>query len=74
MDTKKKFNSKEKAKDVNEKSLERLHRSLFDHPSEEEWSATRSLAQPSFLKQVNSRAVGHSEPLKVSPTVPKDNA
>ncbi len=34
--------------------LERFHRSHFEHPDAKTWAATKSLAQPSFLKQVKS--------------------
>ena len=34
--------------------LEQLHRTLFDHPDRETWNGTRSLAQPSFLKQTDT--------------------
>ncbi len=70
MDVRKQDNLDGSTGNVNEQSLEQLHRSPFDHPSDEEWSATRSLAQPSFLKQVDSRGSGRSEPIKVSLDAP----
>ena len=54
-------------KDASARELERLHRSLFSHPDSEKWDATGSLAQPSFLKQVDSRGGAHTAPVKVSP-------
>ena len=65
----KKSESEDKAKDISDKSLEKLHREFFTHPSDEEWNATRSLAQPSFLRQVNSRGGAHSKPLKNSSAI-----
>ncbi len=38
------------------RDLERQHRALFNSPSEKEWNSIGSLAQPSFLKQVDSGA------------------
>lgn len=68
MDSEKRLKSEDKRKDIDDQSFEHLHRSLFDHPNDEEWSATRSLAQPSFLKQIDSRGSAHGQPMKVSPT------
>ena len=56
-----------KKKDASAREFEHLHRSLFSHPDSKEWEATSSLAQPSFLKQVESRGSGHTAPVKVSP-------
>ena len=46
------------------RDLESLHRSFFEHPDDGNWSATRSLAQPSFLRQVDSCAGAHSTPAR----------
>ena len=48
-----------------DRSLESLHRALFDCPDDSDWEATRSLAQPSFLKQIDSRGGAHSTPVGV---------
>lgn len=66
MDADKRLKSEDKKKDIDDQSFEHLHRNLFDHPNDEEWSATRSLAQPSFLKQIPSRGSAHSQTMKVS--------
>ena len=58
--------SEDKKKDTDDQSLEHLHRNLFDHPNDGEWSATRSLAQPSFLRQVKSHGSDHSQPVRAS--------
>ena len=68
MDAEKQLKSEDKKKDIDDQSFEHLHRNLFTHPSDEEWSATRSLDQPSFLKQIDSHGSAHSQPMKVSPT------
>lgn len=49
--------------DINsdDKTLEYLHHDMFDYLESEEWSAAHSLAQPSFLKQVDSRIVRRSK-------------
>ena len=52
--TTEKYSRKESSK------LEEIHRSLFDHPDSETWNATKSLAQPSFLKQIESFGGSHS--------------
>lgn len=49
--------------------LERQHRAMFNSPSEKEWSSIRSLAQPSFLKQVDSYGSNHTLKLNSSRTV-----
>ena len=67
MDAEKQIKSEDRKKDTDDQSLEHLHRNLFDHPNDDEWSATRSLAQPSFLKQVKSNGSDHSQPMKGSP-------
>lgn len=41
-------------------NLEKFHRSYFNHPDAKTWAATKSLAQPSFLKQVKSSGGCHS--------------
>ena len=69
MDVEKQRKSEDKTRDINDQSLERLHRDLFDHPNEKEWKATRSLAQPSFLKQIDSHGGGHSKLEKVSAVI-----
>lgn len=58
-----------KKKEADNREFERLHRSLFDHPDSKNWDAAGSLAQPSFLRQVKSRGVAHTVPVKVSPAV-----
>ena len=68
MDDGKQLKSEDKKKDIDDQSFEHLHRNLFTHPNDEEWNATRSLDQPSFLKQINSHGSAHSQPMKVSPT------
>lgn len=45
------------------RNLEEIHRSLFDHPDTETWKATKSLAQPSFLKQIESFGGSHCGPM-----------
>ena len=55
----------------NDRSLESLHRSLFDCPDDNDWKATRSLAQPSFLKQIDSRGGAHSTPVRVFSDTPR---
>lgn len=50
---------------LNDQSLESLHRTLFNYPDDKNWKATRSLAQPSFLKQIDSRGGAHSTPVSV---------
>ena len=58
--------SENRAKDINDKSLEKIHRNSFVHLNGEKWNATPSLAQPSFLEQVNSCGRAHSQPVKIS--------
>ena len=69
MNVEKQPKSEDKTKDTDDQSLEHLHHNLFDHPSDEQWSATRSLVQPSFLKQIKSRGGVHSRPVEVSPVI-----
>ncbi len=69
MDAEKQRKPEDKTIDTDDQSLENLHRNLFNHPNNEEWNATRSLAQPSFLKQVESHGGSHSQPMKISPVV-----
>ncbi len=54
-----------------DRSLESLHRALFDCPDDNDWKATHSLAQPSFLKQIDSRGGAHSTPVVVSSDTPR---
>ena len=54
-----------------DRSLESLHRALFDCPDDNDWKATHSLAQPSFLKQIDSRGGAHSTPVAVSSDAPR---
>ena len=54
-----------------DRSLESLHRALFDCPDDNDWEATRSLAQPSFLKQIDSRGGAHSTPVRVFSYTPR---
>lgn len=56
--------NKEKIKDVDRQELESIHRALFDHPDIKTWNATRSLAQPSFLDQIDNYSSAHSKTLK----------
>ena len=71
MNTKKK--RKPDIKDTDDQNLERIHRTLFDHPDPEEWNATLSLAQPSFLKQIDSYSDTHSKPLAASQPVTEND-
>ena len=50
---------------LNDRSLESLHRTLFNCPDDKNWEATRSLAQSSFLKQIDSCGGAHSTPARV---------
>ena len=50
---------------LNDRSLESLHRTLFNCLDDKNWEATRSLAQPSFLKQIDSCGGAHSTPARV---------
>lgn len=50
------------------RELERQHRALFNSPSDEEWNSVGSLAQPSFLKQVDSGASHHTSSMNSSRT------
>ena len=52
--------SKGEVGSAEDRDLESLHRSFFEHPDDRSWSATRSLAQPSFLKQIDSCGGAHS--------------
>ena len=72
MDVDKQTESGDKTRDRDDRLLEHLHRNLFDHPNDEEWNATRSLAQPSFLKQIDSHGGAHSQPMKTSPVVSEE--
>ncbi|MDE0152439.1 MAG: hypothetical protein OXN23_01045 [Gammaproteobacteria bacterium] len=54
----------EKIQDTDDQELERIHRVLFDHPDIKVWNATRSLAQPSFLDQIDSYSAAYSKPLE----------
>ena len=56
---------KTNAESLNDRSLESLHRILFNCPDDKNWEATRSLAQPSFLKQIDSCGGAHSTPPRV---------
>lgn len=56
--------NKEKIQHAGDRELERIHRALFDHPDMEAWNATRSLAQPSFLDQIDSYSAAYSKPLE----------
>ena len=58
---------KDNLKDMDNQRLERLHHKLFQHPDSEKWNAAGSLAQPSFLKQIDSHGGAHTTPVKVSP-------
>ena len=60
-------NGKDSGSDIGSaggRNLESLHRSFFRHPDDGSWSATRALAQPSFLKQIDSLAGVHSTPAR----------
>lgn len=52
---------KAKVQDADNKELESIHHLLFDHPDTETWNTTRSLAQPSFLEQIDSYSTTYSE-------------
>lgn len=56
--------NKKKIQDADNQELERIHRALFDHPDMKAWNATRSLAQPSFLDQIDSYSAACSKPLE----------
>ena len=59
-----------KTDNEDDQTLEKLHRTLFDHPDTKTWNETRSLAQPSFLKQIESYTSPHcgsvGSPVRVS--------
>ena len=44
--------------------LEDLHRALFGHPDWKTWRGVRSLAQPSFLKKIDSFGGPNSGPIE----------
>ena len=69
MNAGKQSKTENKKKDAGNREFERLHRSLFSHPDSKNWDAAGSLAQPSFLKQIDSRGGAHTVPVKVSPIV-----
>lgn len=69
MGVKKQRKIKDNLKDVDNQMLERLHSKLFHHPDSNERDEASSLAQPSFLKQIDSRGGAHTVPVKVSPAV-----
>ena len=48
-------------------AYEEIPRFLFEHPDPETWNATQSLAQSSFLMQIESFGSSHSGPSKVCP-------
>lgn len=56
--------NKKTIQDADNQELERIHRALFDHPDIKTWDATRSLAQPSFLDQIDSYSSAYSKPLE----------
>lgn len=56
--------NKEKIQDADGQELERIHRAFFDHPDIKTWDATRSLAQPSFLEQIDSYGTAYSKPIE----------
>ena len=56
--------SKSEVGSAEDGDLESLHHSFFERPDDRSWSATRSLAQPSFLKQIDSCGGAHSTPAK----------
>ena len=62
MNAGKRRKAENRRKDMDNRDIEHLHRNLFGHPDGEKWNAGGSLAQPSFLKQVKSRGVAHTEP------------
>ena len=69
MNAGKQCKAENKIKDAGDREFEHPHHSLFSHPDSKKWDATSSLAQPSFLKQVDSRGRGHTAPVKASPAV-----
>lgn len=56
---------KTNTENLGNQSLESLHRTLFNYPDDKNWEATRSLAQPSFLKQIDSCGGAHSTPVRI---------
>ena len=54
--------NKQKSDSVQTESdnLEEIHRTLFTHPDMKSWESVKSLAQPSFLKQVSTSGGSHS--------------
>ena len=69
MGVKKQLKIKDNLKDVDNQMLERLHRKLFRHPDSNERDEASPLAQPSFLKQIDSHGGTHATLVKVSPAV-----
>lgn len=55
--------------DEDDQNLEHIHRTLFDHPDIRTWDLTRSLAQPSFLKQIESHSSPHCRQSDISSPV-----
>lgn len=58
-----------KKKDMGNREFECIHRSLFSHLDSKKWETAGSLAQPLFLKPIDSRGGSHTVPVKVSPAV-----